>query len=90
MNKKDRPKAIGLEVYVNTSGDPRKDKDAVDIALRDFKKKVKKSGLMQELKNRESYMAPSKARRFKKNESIKQRKRDEKKTDWSRNNSGEW
>jgi ribosomal protein S21 len=87
MARKDKPKAIGLEVYVNTSGDPRKDKEAVEFALRDFKKKIKKSGLMQELKMREAYMTPSKYKKFKSNESIKQRMRDQRKADSSRNNT---
>jgi len=44
---KDKTKPVGLEVHVNLSGDSRKDKDAVEFALRDLKKKIKKSGLMQ-------------------------------------------
>jgi ribosomal protein S21 len=56
--------------------------DAVNMALLNLKRKIKKSGLMQELKNREYYMSPSKQRRFKRNEAIKRRKREENKTEW--------
>ncbi len=89
-DRKDKIKPTGLEVVVNLSGDNKKDRDAVDIALRELKKKVKKSGIMQELRQRESYMSPSKYKTFRRNEAIKRRKRDEKKNDWSRKNNSEW
>lgn len=62
----------------------RKHRDEVDTALRDLKKELKKSGLMQELRRREHYTAPSKARRLKRSESLKQRRRDERKSEWQR------
>lgn len=68
----------GITVQVSCK-DSRKHRIEVDDALREFKKQIKKSGLMQELRRREYYLSPSKARRFKRNESLKQRKRDEKK-----------
>lgn len=45
--------------------------------LRDFKKWIKKSGIMEELREREAYMSPSKYKRYRKNEAIKRRKREE-------------
>jgi small subunit ribosomal protein S21 len=75
----------GNEVDVNCR-DPRKHRGEVEDALREFKKQVKKSGLMQELRRREHYVSPSKARRLKRNESLKQRKRDEKKQAWQKPN----
>lgn len=66
------------EVHIN-SRDGKKHRDDVDFALRELKKQIKKSGLMQELRRRESYTPPSKARRVKRNESAKLRKREEKK-----------
>jgi ribosomal protein S21 len=88
--KQNKEKATGLEVYVNLSGENKKDRDAVDLALRELKKKIKKSGLMQELRIREAYMSPSKYRKYRKNEAIKRRKRDERKNEWSRKNTTEW
>lgn len=87
--KRDLPKPQGLEVFVNYTGDYKKDKNQLEYALRDFKKKLKKSELMDELRNRESYMSPSKKRRFRQNEAIKRRKRDERKQEWSKGQS-EW
>lgn len=45
-------------------------------ALEIFNKKVKKSGILEEVRRREAYMKPSVKRKFKTNEAIKQRKRD--------------
>jgi small subunit ribosomal protein S21 len=39
--------------------------DRVDAALRTFKKKVQKSGLLQELRKRRHYVKPSAARQLK-------------------------
>ena len=92
MGKKNKEnvRPTGLEVHVNLSGENRKDRDAVEFALRELKKKIKKSGLMQELRMREAYMSPSKYKKYRKNEAIKRRKRDERKNEWSRKNSTEW
>lgn len=76
---------MGKEIKIN-SRDPKKHRDEVDDALKELKKQIKKDGLMQELRRREHYLSPSKARRFKRNESLKQRIRDEKKQSSSRNN----
>jgi len=87
--KREVTKLDGLAVSVNYTGDQKKDRAQLDYALRDFKKKLKKSELMTELRNREAYMSPSKKRRFRKNEAIKRRKRDERKQEWSRTQN-EW
>lgn len=86
--KKDQtPIAGGMEVYVIQTGDPKKDRANIDFALREFKKKIKKSGIMNELRQRESYMSPSQYKRYRKNEAIKRKKRDEKKQEWTNNQS---
>lgn len=74
----------GLYVEVKTKkiSDGRGNPEAVSDALKELKKQMKKSGLLQELRRREAYMSPSKARRFKHNEAIKQKKRDERKAQW--------
>ncbi len=77
--KKQQPRSVGLEVHIATSGDPKKDKASLESAIREFKKRVKKSGIMNELRIRESYMKPSVYKKFRHNESIKQKKRDERK-----------
>lgn len=74
---------MSFEIHIH-SKDSRKHKDDVDFALREMKKALKKSGLMQELRRREHYVAPSKARRIKQNESLKQRKRDANKSQWNK------
>lgn len=71
------------EIKVNCR-DPKKHTREVADALQEFKKQIKKSGLMQELRRREHYVPPSKARRLKRSESLKQRKRDERKQEWQR------
>jgi ribosomal protein S21 len=82
--KKKSVKSIGLEVFVNNTGDAKKDRAAVDVALREFKKRIKKSEIMNELREREAYMTPSKYKRYRKNEAIKRRKRDSRKSQWSK------
>lgn len=83
--KKDQQKPQGNEVFINLTGDQKKDRQNLDFALRDFKKKVKKSGILNDLRRRESYMSPSKYKTWRRNEALKRRKRDEKKQDWSHN-----
>jgi len=68
-----------IEVTVYTK-QGRKHRDEVDDALKEFKKQVKKSGLMNELRRREHHVPPSRARKLKRDESLKQRKRDAKKS----------
>jgi ribosomal protein S21 len=72
------------QVNVNIR-DGKKHRDEVDSALRELKKQLKKNGLMQELRRREHYTAPSKARTIKRDESLKQRRRDDRKNEWQRN-----
>lgn len=56
----------------------REGKDELDKALKVFNSMVKKSELIQELKNREFFLKPSKKRAFKRQEALRRRKRDEK------------
>jgi small subunit ribosomal protein S21 len=58
MARKEKPQN-GLRVEVKNNN--------VDMALRKFKKMVKNSGMMLELKNKAYYEKPSKKRREKKN-----------------------
>lgn len=80
---------MGIEITVNCR-DMRKHKDEVAVALNELKKQMKKSGLMNELRRREHFTPPSKARRLKHEESLKQRKRDAKKTRWQDNNKSDF
>lgn len=51
--------------------------DDINKALKQFTKLVKKSEMLQELRNREFYRKPSKKRLFKQQEALKRRKREE-------------
>jgi small subunit ribosomal protein S21 len=75
-----------IEVQVNCR-DARKHRFEVEDAIREFKKQVKKAGIMQELRRREHYVPKTKKRKLKSAESFKQRKRDEKKAEWQRKNT---
>ena len=59
----DRPRDGGLEVTVR-NGD-------VEKALRLFKKKVQKSGILKELKAKQYYEKPAEAKQRKKKEAVK-------------------
>lgn len=52
-------------------------KDDLGKALKQFSKMVKKSELIQELRNREHFLKPSKKRIFKRQEALRRRKREE-------------
>lgn len=52
-------------------------KDELGKALKQFSKIVKKSELIQELRNREHFLKPSKKRIFKRQEALRRRKREE-------------
>lgn len=52
-------------------------KDELNKALKQFNKMVKKSEIMQELKNREHFLTPSKKRKFKSKEAFRRKKREE-------------
>lgn len=54
----------------------------VDWALKELRKQLKKDNFSYELKRREHYMSPSAKKRFRKNESIKRRKREDRKQQW--------
>jgi ribosomal protein S21 len=75
-----------IQVEVNCR-DPRKHQQEVATALSVLKREMKKAGVMNDLRKREHYTPPSKARRLKRAESQKQRKRDAKKQQWQRKNS---
>ena len=80
-----------MEVKINYYNDPKKDRAAFDNGLLEFKKQVKKSELMNELRRREAYMPPSKYRRWRKNEALKRRKRENRKQEWNnKNRQIEW
>jgi small subunit ribosomal protein S21 len=69
--------------------DNRKHTESLDRALKELKRRLKKEGLFQELKRREYYMSPSAKRKFRKNESFKRRKREEKKQEWNDKNQSD-
>ena len=75
---------MGLEIKVNTKDIKNHERD-VASAIQELKKQIKKDGVLQELRRREAYVAPSKKRRIKHEESIKARKREERKAQWNRN-----
>lgn len=52
-------------------------KDELPKALKQFSKLVKKSELIQELRNREHFLKPSKKKAFKRQEAFRRRKREE-------------
>jgi small subunit ribosomal protein S21 len=52
-------------------------KDELQKALKQFTKLVKKSELLQELRNREHFLKPSKKRKFKSQEALRRKKREE-------------
>jgi small subunit ribosomal protein S21 len=66
-------------VEIRLTGDDKKDKALFEVGLREFKKRMKKSGILNDMRRKEFYMRPSIARRYKKNEAIKRRKREENK-----------
>ena len=72
-------KIKGIEVTVNCRNDRKHALEVAD-ALKEMKKQLKKDGLMQELRRREEFVAPSKRRRLKREASRKQRRRDERRT----------
>jgi ribosomal protein S21 len=56
-------------------------KDELGKALKQFNKLVKKSELIQELRNRTHFLKPSKKRAFKQQEALRRRKRDQKRAE---------
>jgi len=71
-----------VEVRQSNDDSLKKHKDNVENALKEFKRRMKKDGILQELSLRESYMSPSKKKRYRKNEAMKRRKREERKQQW--------
>ena len=69
--------------YVEIRNNPnRKPADLVNDALKELKRKMKKEGVLQDLKKYEFYMSPSKKKRFRKKEAFKRLKREQRKQDW--------
>jgi ribosomal protein S21 len=52
-------------------------KEELQKSLKQFTKMIKKSELMQELRNREYFLKPSKKRAFKRQEALRRKKREE-------------
>lgn len=73
-----------IEIKVNCK-DIKKHQQEVSLALAELKKFMKKNGILNDLRKHEHYVAPSKKRRIKHQESIKMRKREEKKVEWHKN-----
>ena len=73
-------------VDVRQSDDKRSNADHVDLALKELKRKMKKENVLQELKKKEFYRSPSEKKKFRKQEAIKRRKREDNKTEWVRSN----
>lgn len=59
---------------------------SLDAAIKEFKKRVKKDEILQDLKKHEFYMSPSNKKRWKKNEAFKRKKREERKQQWNDKN----
>lgn len=72
-------KGLYVTVRSNPTDSKRDHENAVARALNELKKEIKKDGLMNDIRKHEFYMTPSLARKHKRNEAIKQRKRDERK-----------
>jgi ribosomal protein S21 len=53
------------------------EREGLTKALKVFSRMVKQSELMQEIRNRRYYLKPSERKAFKKKESFRRRKRDE-------------
>jgi len=69
--------------YVEVRTNPNKSQaDLVVDALKELKRRMKKEGILQDLKKYEFYMSPSKKKRFREKEAFKRRKRDERKKEW--------
>ena len=59
-----------IEVRIN-------DGDSVEYALKQFKRKVVKSGLLRELKQRRHYVKPSEARQLKSAAAVRRKRKKE-------------
>jgi ribosomal protein S21 len=72
-------------MYVEIKGDS---KDEFERALRAFSKMVKKNEIMNEIKRREYYVAPSRKRILKQQESKRRKIRDMRKNE--KRNQSDW
>ncbi len=75
-----------VEVRQGSEDSKKSNKEYLEDAIKEFKRRVKKEGIMHELKLRESYMAPSLKKRYRRNEAMKRRKREERKQMWHKKN----
>lgn len=73
----------------NYDGDSKKHIETVTHLVKELKKSLKKEGILQDLRLKESYMSPSKKKRYKRNEARKRRVRDARKQEWYRNNKSD-
>jgi len=66
--------AIGVKVPPPDSDKPEAKRAIIEIALRNFKRKVKDSGVIEEYKRRTEYIKPSMRNRQKRMDAIRQAK----------------
>jgi len=74
-------------MYIRVNGDGT---DDLQRALREFTRRVKKSNILNEVRKRQYYLKPSEAKVVQRQESIKRRKRDEKRTENQKKHSKEY
>lgn len=70
-------------MYVTVRGDGSP--EDVLKAIRTFSKQVKKEGVLEEVYSRQAYVKPSKKRKLKRMESIKRKKREERRVNKEEN-----
>lgn len=75
-----------VEVRQSSGDSPKTHRDNVESAIKELKRRMKKEGILYDLKLREFYMSPSKKKRYRKNEAMKRRKREERKQMWYKKN----
>ena len=73
-------------VEVRPTDDKRSNFDYLEMALRELKRKMKKENVFQDLKQKEFYRSPSEKKKFRRQEALKRRKREDNKTEWVRSN----
>jgi len=56
--------------------------ESIDKALRKFKSKIRKEGILEEMKRREFYEKPSQRRRREKAQAVKREKRRQREADY--------
>lgn len=71
-----------VEVRQGSRESTRKHIDYINDALKELKRRMKKEGVFYDLKKCEFYRSPSQKRRWKRNEAQKQRRIDERRSQW--------